>query len=73
MGRLHYHVVSLPWGVLPVMNYTGSKKAEANTTWHDFKLVYYISAEQPSSGTMRIYIGMGVYVITQYWKYVKLT
>jgi len=31
-------------GVLPVMDYTGSKKAEANTTWNDFKLVYYISA-----------------------------
>jgi len=62
-----------PVGVLPVMNYTGSKKAEANTTWNDFKLVYYISAEQPSSGTVRIYIGMGVYVITQYRKYVKLT
>ena len=42
---------------------TRNKKAEINTTKNDFKLVYYISAEQPSSGTMRIYIGGGIYVV----------
>ena len=46
--RLRSHMVSLLWGVLPVMDYTGSEKAEANTTKNGFKLVYYISAGQTS-------------------------